>query len=182
VALSGCAGLLPAPEPPLHCAARSALRVRGWPEGGGEWCTTLGGVRAGAARLRLRGFRVDGQYRDDHPAGRWKVWWPGGRPAAELDFDGGTPHGRLLAWYDNGRTLASGAFAAGRVSTPVVFFDARGRARYRLEPEAAGVMDGHAFDERGAEIAPGEEWLPATLPQAYDLLMLGITLSGLTGR
>jgi hypothetical protein len=92
------------------------------------------------------------------------------------------PHGRLTAWYEDGRPLASGAFAAGRVSARVEFLDARGRVRYRLEPESAGVMDGHAFDDNGAEIAPGEDWLPKTLPRAYDLLMLGANLTGLARR
>jgi len=182
VAVSGCAGFLPAPEPPLRCAAGAALQTRGWPEGGGEWCTTAASVREGPARLRLRGFTVDGQYHADDPTGRWKVQWPRGARAAELDFAGGVPHGRLMAWYEDGRTLVSGAFASGRVSTPVEFFDTRGRPRYRLGLEAAEVMDGHAFDEKGAEITPGDEWLPTTLPRAYDLLMLAVTLSALSRR
>ena len=166
----------------MRCAAGEALRVRGWPEGGGEWCMTLANVREGPARLRLRSFRVDGRYHADSPTGRWKVWWPNGARAVELDFADGVPHGRLTAWYEDGRPLASGAFAAGRVSTRVEFLDPRGRVRYRLEPEAADVMDGHAFDDQGAEIAPGDEWLPSTLPRAYDLLMLGVHLSGLARR
>jgi hypothetical protein len=178
LALSGCAGIDPAPEPALRCGSAAVLKTRGWPEGGGEWCETTGGVRDGAVRLRARGFRVEGSYRNDHAAGRWSAWWPSGRRAGELDFADGMPHGRLVAWYEDGRPLASGAFEAGRVSTAVTFFDARGRGRYRLDPETVGVMDGHAFDERGDEVTPDADWLPKVLPKAYELLLAVVTLSG----
>lgn len=158
------------------------LKTKGWPEGGGEWCETAGSVRDGPVRLRSRGFRVDGAYRNDQATGRWSAWWPSGRPAAQLDFDNGLPHGRLSAWYENGEPLAAGAFQAGRVSTPVVFFDARGRGRYRLEPETTDAMDGHAFDERGAEVTPDGDWLPAVLPKAYELLLLVVTVTGVRVR
>ena len=92
------------------------------------------------------------------------------------------PNGHVAAWYENGRPLAQGAFAAGRVSTPVVFFDARGRARYRLDRETADAMDGHAFDERGAEVTPDDAWLQTVLPKAYELLMLVVTLGGVSAR
>jgi hypothetical protein len=133
-------------------------------------------------RLRSRGFRVDGAYRNDLAVGRWIAWWPSGRRAAELEFDNGVPHGQLVAWYENGDTLAAGAFQAGRVSTPVVFFDDRGRRRYRLDPETTDAMDGHAFDERGGEVSPDADWLPRVLPRAYELLLLVVTLTGVRAR
>jgi hypothetical protein len=182
LAASGCAGLTPPSEPPLACGAAGGPVTRTWPDGQADWCTGAGGAREGEARFHARGFRVDGTYHDDRPTGRWRAWWPSGRRAGELDFDAGVPHGRLVAWYENGRTLAEGAFSAGRVSTPVVFYDDRGRRRYRLDPEASGVMDGHAFDERGVEIAPEGDWLPSALPEAYDLLLVVLTFAGLPAR
>jgi hypothetical protein len=125
---------------------------------------------------------VEGLYQNDRASGRWSAWWPSGRRAGELDFADGVPHGRLLAWYEDGRTLASGAFEAGRVSAPVTFFDPQGRGRYRLDPETTDAMDGHAFDERGDEVAPDADWLPRVLPRGYELLMLAVTLTGLSAR
>jgi hypothetical protein len=175
--LAACARIGPPPEPPLVCGPGGRLASRAWPDGRGEWCTGADGRREGPARLHSRDFRVDGGYHDDRPAGRWLAWWPSGDRAGELDFEAGVPHGRLLAWYENGRKLAEGAFVNGRVGTPVVFYDARGRARYRLDAEAADVMNGHALDERGTEVTPDGEWLPRVLPEAYDLLVLVLTLT-----
>jgi hypothetical protein len=43
-------------------------------------------------------------------------------------------------------------------------------------------MDGHAFDERGAEVTPDGDWLPTVLPKAYELLLLVVTLTGVRVR
>ena len=175
--VSGCAGLVPEPEPPLACGAGDVVKTRGWPEGGAEWCESSTGVRNGPARMWSRGFSVKGTYRDGDATGRWTASWPNGRRAGQLDFTNGVPHGRLIAWYEDGRrTLAEGVFEEGRVRTPVVFFDTLGRARYRLDAETMGPMDGHAFDERGVEVTPDAAWLPTVLPKAYELLIAVVTL------
>jgi hypothetical protein len=177
VLLAGAA-LAAAAEAPLECSTETQLRRRGWPDGNGEWCETAAGLRHGPIRVRSRGLRVEGAYLGGAPTGRWRAWWPRGQRAAELHFEDGLVHGALKAWYENGGMLADGAFERGRVTVPILFFDARGRRRYRLDPETTGTMEPHAFDERGREITPEGEWLQTVLPKVYELLLIVPVITG----
>ena len=103
----------------------------------------------------VRGFTIDGTFRDDKADGAFTGRWPNGRPAGEVVLKGGVAQGRLATWHDNGRLLGECTFTDGTVTTPLVLFDAEGRKRAVLEPAGGGQLAlTRVYDATGREVSP----------------------------
>jgi hypothetical protein len=72
--------------------------------------------------------RVLGRY--DGNGTRWGVWWfwyPSGRLAREVEYEGGVRHRGFRDWYDTGRPRTDGNYFAGRKDGRWRRWDAAGR-------------------------------------------------------
>lgn len=102
--LAGAAG---AAAQIVACPAGTRYSFRPREDGGRiEYCETAAervhgpylATDAEAARL------VEGQFADGKAIGRWKGWYPNGRPAGEADFEAGEIT-RLVAWNSAGAVV-----------------------------------------------------------------------------
>jgi len=129
-----------------------------------------GGGRDGPLHGWVRDFTIDGTFHDDKADGTFTGRWPNGRPAGEIVLRNGVAQGRLITWRDNGRRLGECTFTDGKVTTPLVLFDADGRKRVVFEPVAAGQLQlAHVYDVTGRE-APAQRSLKEIFPVEHVFL------------
>jgi hypothetical protein len=140
----------------VSCPAGTHLERFGDAKKGEAWCVKdAGGGRHGPLHGWVRGFTIDGTFTDDKPDGKFVGRWPNGQPAGEVVMRNGLVQGRLITWHDNGRLLGECTFTDGKVTTPLVLFDAEGRKRAVFEPAGGGQLAlTHVYDAAGRETSP----------------------------
>jgi hypothetical protein len=113
------------------------------------------GARHGPLHGWVRGFTIDGAFRDGKADGAFTGRWPNGQPAGEVLIRNGVVQGELITWHDNGRPFGQCTFADGKVATPLVLFDADGHKRAVFEPVGGGQLQlAHVYDATGREVSP----------------------------
>lgn len=154
----------------VSCAAGTHLERFGDAKKGEAWCVKDGGGgRHGPLHGWVRGFTIDGTFRDDKADGTFTGRWPNGQRAGEVVFRNGLVQGPLVAWHDNGRVFAECTFTDGKLSTPLVLFDVDGRRRAVFEPVAGGQLQlAHVWDATGREVLQQQRELKQVFPAKHE--------------
>lgn len=86
--------------------------------------------------------RVAGRYdADGLRTGVWRTWYPDGRPAREVEYDGGVRQRAFREWHPNGRAKTDGFYLAGERDGRWRRWDETGRLTEDAEAgPATGVM------------------------------------------
>jgi len=155
----------------VSCLAGAHMERFGDDKKGEEWCVKdAGGGRHGPLHGWVRGFTIDGTFANGKADGTFTGRWPNGQPAGEVLLRNSVVQGKLVTWHDNGRLFGECTFTNGRITTPLVLFDADGRKRAVFEPAAGGQLQlAHVWDATGRETSP-QRSLKETFPVEHVFL------------
>jgi hypothetical protein len=90
-------------QPLVSCPAGARLVTAAGPEGRSEHCEPVPGVRHGpiVSQDGTGQRRLEGQFLDGKPDGRWRGWHANGRASGVAEFRAGELH-QMVAWFEDG--------------------------------------------------------------------------------
>lgn len=97
--------------------------------------------------------KIQGDYKDGKPVGKWHTWYPNGQKAIEMNWQKGMPNGRTLSWYENGQKRGELYFINGKAEGRWQRWYPNGQIKQDMNVHQGVVQTMTTWDDKGHLLA-----------------------------